>query len=99
MGALSFRIAQDPRGVGHVRELLGAHMKYERVRAVRRCSVTLLAVAGASGPFLATKVAQEPSFRIAGVVAWLSLLAVVATTGALELYWRRRRDAAAALPQ
>ena len=32
MGAPSFRIAQDPRGVGHVRELLGAHLKYERVR-------------------------------------------------------------------
>ena len=99
MGALSFRITQDPPGADHLRELLGAHVKYERIRAVRRCSVTLLAVAGASGPFLATKVTQEPSLRILGIVAWLSLLAVVVSTGALELYWRRRRDAAAALPR
>ena len=28
-----------------------------------------------------------------------SFLAVLATTEALELYWRRRRDAAAALPR
>ncbi len=95
MSAPSFRITQDPPGADHIREMLGAHMKYERLRAVRRCSVTLLAVAGAAGPVLATKIVHEPSVRIVGIVAWLSLLAVVATTGTLELYWRRRRDRAA----
>ncbi len=99
MGVVSFSVPEERRNAEHVRALLAAQTIYEQLRAARRTFVNLLAVAGG---VLWIALARWPAspLRSVGLVVWFATLGVVVATGALELFWRRRRDlAAAALPR
>jgi hypothetical protein len=97
MTVTSFRVPEEARSPEPIRALLTAQTIYDQVRAARRTFVNLLAVTGGVlWIALARGVAPASPLRYVGAMAWCVTLALVIAAGGLELFWRRRRDLAAA---
>ncbi len=94
---LSFRVPPS-RGPLQLRAFLEAQHAYERARALRHVFVTALLVASGALWFVAAApgLPTDSPLRWFVLGTWLGLLALALCAGAVEVFWLRRRNLAAA---